>query len=96
MRNVQPLHPFRQDFQDDSSQAKQEEIKHTVVFFPNGLQKTDGSFVEKVEDCEVDMRIEVGIKAEIDDGNDENENIEHHEIPNGKASQEAFEALVTP
>ena len=57
-----------------------------MVFFPNGLQKTDGSFVEKVEDCEVDMRIEVGIKAEIDDGNDENENIA---VSGGKKPRES-------
>ena len=60
-----------------------------MVFFPNGLQQTQRILIEKVEEGNVDMRMEIAVKPNIDKRKYEEDDFEHHIISTDKPRQPA-------
>jgi hypothetical protein len=50
------------------------------------LNQTHWSFVEEIEECEVDMAIEIGVEAHVNTANSQQERADNREIKSTKTT----------
>ena len=60
-----------------------------MVFFPDGLEQTQRSFVEEIEEGEVDMAVEIGVEAEVYAAYHQNEHTGDGEVDAAETAQHA-------